>query len=79
MHKSGDLILVRNSDNDEWEKRWFIANHPFSNKIVTSSNTQELESWFQSCKFKSNTNDSKTSVPRRSWEGQIDARYHYIG
>jgi hypothetical protein len=56
--KPGEKILVRNGDRDTWRQRWFVAFHPFNNKVITTDITNVQASWFRYKKLNSNSNDS---------------------
>ena len=71
-HKPGDKILVRNSDEETWRVRWYIADHPFRFKVVVVDCVGELSEWFQSNLFK---NGSKENTLRRDWEREASVRY----
>tara|TARA_R110002124_G_scaffold168672_1_gene336224 strand:+ start:3540 stop:3857 length:318 start_codon:yes stop_codon:yes gene_type:complete len=71
-YKSGEKILVRNSDEETWRQRWFVAYHPFRFKVVTVDCTGVLSEWFKSNSIK---NGSKENSLRGDGEREVKERY----
>lgn len=47
----GEKILVKNKTEETWRVRFFVAKHPFRDKVVTVDCTGVLSEWFKSNKI----------------------------
>tara|TARA_R110000765_G_scaffold406048_1_gene502868 strand:+ start:1826 stop:2143 length:318 start_codon:yes stop_codon:yes gene_type:complete len=71
-YNPGEKILVRDSNEETWRQRWFIANHPFKDKVVTVDCTGVFSEWFKSNSIK---DGSKENSLRGDWEREVKEWY----
>ncbi len=70
-YESGEKIVVRDRDDQEWRQQWFVSMHPFRDKVVTVDLSGNLNEWFKS---NSINYGSKEDSLRGDWKREIKKR-----